>query len=358
MSRARQLLILAAAAVTLAAYGAAPTNPAGSPMPPAPVLPPVMPRISAAPGSGTNPMVPSALAPRSSAKGGASTEPSPLPDLDSEIPFTATPGSDTAALPAAVIAKATARLRELVARQDALLADAGKKGADMDNIRQKIQTLIYDYDDYLRTYTTFAPGYVAYGVLLRKVGMRRTAVAMMMKANQLDPDLPIVKNQIGNYLAEEGRPVEAANYFLAAIRLDPKEPLYHYELGKLLSDTRDVLLKSGEWTPDQIDHAMQEAFKRASDLAPGNFVLAWRYAVSFYDVADPDWNEALKVWGHLEMQVSPGLEKDSVRVQAANILIKQKKFDYARLLLDTVTVPQLKEQKQKLLDELPATAAK
>ncbi len=361
MPPARHLLSLAAALVATVAYAtepAAPKEAAGSAAAPAPAAAPVVPKLPPVTGPGPNPVIPSALAPLPSEPGGAPSKSSPLPDVDSVIPYAPTAGSDTAALPADVIAKATARLRELVARQDGLLADAGKKGADMDNIRQKIQSLMYDYDDYLRTYSTFAPGYVAYGILLRKVGMRRTAVAMMMKANQLDPDLPLVKNQIGNYLAEEDRPVDAANYFLAAIRLDPKQPLYHYELGKLLSDARDGLIKSGEWTPDQIDHAMQEAFKRASELAPGNFILAWRYAESFYDVANPDWNEALKVWGNLETQVSPGLEKDTVRLQAANILIKQKRFGYARFLLNSVTAPQLKEQKQKLLDELPGAKPK
>ena len=68
-----------------------------------------------------------------------------------------------------------------------------------------------------------------------------------MRANQLDSDLPLVKNQLGNYLAEEGRPLEAINYYLAATRLEPKEPLYHFQIGTLLSAARDDFLKSGEW---------------------------------------------------------------------------------------------------------------
>ena len=271
-------------------------------------------------------------------------------------PPPAPPATDAAQ--AAVIAKATARLKELVARQDALLAALGKENADEDNIKRDIQTLIFDYDDFLRMHPTFAPGYVTYGLLLGKVGMRREASVILLKANQLEPDIPIVKNQLGNYLAEEGEPVEAANYFIAAIRLAPDEPLYHYQLGTLLAEARDDFLKSAQWNRAQLDRTMQQAFRRAAELAPKNFAFAYRYAMSFYDLAEPKWDEALKVWGALEDQASPGLEKETLRLHTANILIKQKQFDHARLLLASVTAGPLNAQKQKLLDQLPANPEK
>jgi tetratricopeptide (TPR) repeat protein len=259
---------------------------------------------------------------------------------------------------AAIAARATPRLKELVSRQDALLAALGKEGADQDGVKRDIQNLIFEYDAFLRTHPTFAPGYVTYGLLLGKVGMRRESAAILLKANQLDPDIPIVKNQLGNYLAEEGEPIEAAGYFVAAVRLAPEEPLYHYQLGTVLTEARDDFLKSGQWSRPQLDRTMQESFKRAAELAPNNFAFAYRYAQSFYDLAEPNWDEALKVWGALEDQASPGLEKDTIRLHAAHILITQKKFDHARLLLAMVTAEQLKEQKQKLVDQLPADAGK
>jgi tetratricopeptide (TPR) repeat protein len=257
-----------------------------------------------------------------------------------------------------VTAKAAARLKELVARQNALLAALGKGDTDQDNIKRDIQTLVFDYDTFLRVYPAFAPGYVTYGLLLGKVGMRRESAAILLKANQLDSEIPIVKNQLGNYLAEEGEPLEAVNYFLAAIQLAPDEPLYHYQLATLLTEARDDFLKSGQWTRAQLDHAMHEAFKRAADLAPANFAFAYRYAESFYDVAEPDWDEALRAWSALEDRAAPGLEKETIRLHAANILIKQQKFDHARLLLATVTAEPLQGQKQKLLDQLAANPEK
>jgi tetratricopeptide (TPR) repeat protein len=298
----------------------------------------------------------------------AAPPPSAAPSVPAEpgkpaIPPAAAPSppsdsSDTAPLPAAVIEKATARLKELVARQDTLLAALGKENADQDNLKRAIQSLIFDYDHFLQVYPNFAPGYVPYGLLLGKVGMRRESSVMLFKANQLDPNIPVVKNQLGNYLAEEGEPVEAANYFIAAIRLAPNEPLYHYQLGTLLTEAGDDFLKSGQWTRGQLDQSMQDAFKRAAELAPDSFAYAYRYAESFYDLAEPNWDEALKVWGALEDRAAPGIEKDIIRLHAANILIKQQRFDHARLLLCTVTAEPLKGQKQKLLDQLAANPEK
>jgi tetratricopeptide (TPR) repeat protein len=296
--------------------------------------------------------------------------PSLAPAAPAAPPIAATPtipaaGSDLPPKPAEddavraeIAARATPKLKELVARQDTLLAELGKDDVDQDNVKRDIQNLIFDYDSFLRAFPRFAPGYVPYGLLLGTVGMRRESAAILLKANQIDQEIPIVKNQLGNYLAEEGEPIEAANYFISATRLAPDEPLYHYQLGKLLTDARDDFLKSGQWTRAQIDRTMQEAFRRAAELAPKNIAFAYRYAQSFYDLAEPNWDEALKVWGALEDQCGPGLEKETIRLQAANILIKQKKFDHARLLLVMITTESLSTQKQKLLDQLPANAEK
>jgi tetratricopeptide (TPR) repeat protein len=172
---------------------------------------------------------------------------------------------------------------------------------------------------------------------------------MLLKSNQLDPNIPLVKNQIGNLLAEDGRPLDAFPYFMAAIKLSPKEPLYHYQVGTLLHDAQDDFLKSGEWTRAALDHATHGAFKTAADLAPDRFEFGYRYAESFYDLAEPQWDEALKVWAALEEKADSPIERQTLRLHAANILLKQGHADRAQLLLGTVTEPELQGQKQKLI---------
>jgi tetratricopeptide (TPR) repeat protein len=251
-------------------------------------------------------------------------------------------------------------VRQLVERQKDLLAEAAKGSGHFDqgNFQLQLQQVSQDYELLLRDNPDYAPGYAAYGYLLGKVGMRKQSIAMLLKANQLDPDQPLVKNQIGNFLAEEGKPLEAVMYFLAAIKLAPKEPLYHYQLGTLLHEARDDFIKSGEWTADALEHSEHEAFRQAAELAPGRIEFTYRYAESFYDLTIPDWDGALKAWGALEEKAPTDVERQTMRLHAANILIKQGKPDHARVLLGTVTEPSLLAQKQKLVAQLTVKAEK
>lgn len=251
-------------------------------------------------------------------------------------------------------------LRRLVERQKELFADAEKQGDRLDesSFRNQMESLARDYEIYLRDNPRSAEGHAAYGYLLSKTDMRQEAAAMLLKANQLDPNIPLVKNQLGNYLAEEGKPLQAAPYFLAAIKLAPDEPLYHYQLGTLLAEARDDFLKSGEWTRAAIDEAMHAGFKRAAELAPERFEFAYRYAESFYDLEKPDWNAALKVWGELEEKAGTPIERQMLRLHAANVCLKMGKREHARALLNTVDEANLQAQKEKLVAQLEETAKK
>lgn len=251
-------------------------------------------------------------------------------------------------------------LRRIVEKQKSIFADATKQGGKLDesSFRQQVQELTHDYELLLRNNPSFAAGYAAYGYLLGKVEMRKEATAMLLKANQLDPDLALVKNQLGNLLAEEGKPVQAAPYFLAAIKLEPKEPLYHYQLGTVLAEARDEFIKTGEWTRATLDAAMQHAFQQAAELAPDRFEFAYRHAESFYDLEKPDWDAALKAWSALEEKAATAIERQTMRLHAANICIKLGKLEHARALLETVDDPKLQGQKERLLPQLAAAGKK
>jgi tetratricopeptide (TPR) repeat protein len=253
-------------------------------------------------------------------------------------------------------------LKDLVVRQQALFADAeknqGSPDFDQENFKSQLQQLADDYGVLLRDHPKFTEAHVDYGQMLWKIDMRKEAVVQLLQANDLDKDIPVVKNLLGNYLAEEGRPIEALPYFMAAIQLAPREPLYHYNLGLLLYSARDDFLKDDHWTRAALDHSMLEAFRRAAELAPERIEYTYRYAYAFYDLENPDWESALKAWRALELQAKPGLELQFLQLQEATVLLRQKKPDATRALLDAITEPKLAEQKQKLVAQLPPKPAK
>jgi len=264
------------------------------------------------------------------------------------------------ACPAGADTLAEKNLREIVVRQKQVFARAEAEKDHLDEawLRGELQSVISSYDILIQKNPDFAAGFAAYGLLLAQVGMNREAAAMLMKANQLDGEIALVKNEIARLLAEDGKVPEALPWLTAAVDLEPKEPLYHYHLGKLLVEGRDDLLATGQFTRAVLDKTMLEAFQRAATLAPDNFGYAYRAAEAYYDLAEPKWDEALAAWSALEARAKPGIEQQTIRLHAANVLIKQGKADHAKVLIASVTEPALQKQKQTLLDELARPAAK
>ena len=268
--------------------------------------------------------------------------------------------ADTAPPQAAPETMAERRRKEIAEHQKVMFSDAVAQGSELEEaeFKNQVEQITREYESLLRDNPDFAAGYASYGYMLWKAGMRKPAVALLLKANQMDPDIPLVKNELGNYLAEDGKPLEALNYFLAAIKLEPKEPLYHYQLGTLLYEARDDFLKSGEWTRASIEHSMQEAFRTASELAPDRIEFSYRYAESFYDMQEPDWALALRTWQGLEGRAQSEVERQTMRLHETNVLLNMGKAADARKVLDTVTDPAMADQRRKLLDRIDAPAGK
>jgi tetratricopeptide (TPR) repeat protein len=264
------------------------------------------------------------------------------------------------AVPAPAETLSERTLKEIVARQKAIFARVAAEQDHLDEawLRGELQSVINSYDVLIQKSPDFAAAYAAYGQLLGQVGMNREATGMLLKANQLDGEIPLVKNEIARLLAEDGKPAEALPWLTAAIKLAPEEPLYHYHLGKLLTEARDDLVATGQFTREKLDASMLEAFGRAAELAPREMAYAYRAAEAYYDLATPRWEEALRAWGALEERAQPGVEQQTIRLHAANVLLKLGRTDHARALLVTVTEPALQKQRQTLLDELAGKGEK
>jgi tetratricopeptide (TPR) repeat protein len=269
----------------------------------------------------------------------------PLVRLPAAEPAAAEPHSET-------LAEQT--LREIAARQRELFAKAEKEGEQFDEalFHGEAQSIASSYDILIQKNPTFVTAYAAYGVFLGKVGMTRQAVAMLLKANQLDPNIATVKNQMAKHLAEDGKPLEALPWLMSAIDLEPKEALYHYNLGQLLLTNRENFVASGEFTPAGIDKSMLDAFQRAADLSPTDVSLAYSRAKAYYAVDPPRWEEALEAWKQLEERPVTTTMRQLVRLQKANVLLKLGRRDDARTALDGITDPKLAEEKKTLLDQL------
>jgi tetratricopeptide (TPR) repeat protein len=243
-------------------------------------------------------------------------------------------------------------LRTMVELQRALLARAvaADSTAALDDVRPRLQYLVFRYEEFVRKHPREVAGYVSYAMLLGSevLGERRRAAALLLKANEIDGDQPLIKNQLGNYLAEDGKPQEALNYYLAAVRLAPEEALYHYQTGLLLTLAEEEFVASGEWTRETVTKTAREALGRAQELAPDSFEYGYRHAQSFYTAEPKDWEGALTAWRNLEARAGTALGRQTARLHQANVLLETGDRTAARILLDGVNLPELREQRAEL----------
>jgi tetratricopeptide (TPR) repeat protein len=245
-------------------------------------------------------------------------------------------------------------LKQLVFQEKAIWASIQEatNQADIETAKPKFQEILIGYDGLIRDNPDYVPAFVAYGLLLGRIDERKASRAIFMRANQLDPNIAVVKNQLGNFLVEDARYKEALPYYLTAIELEPNEPLYHYQLGTLLTEFMEYFVKDRLFTRDTIEEQMQEAFLQASKLDPDNWAFSYRYAESFYDLEDPDWEKAMIEWARLEQVARNGIERQTVQLHQANIMIKQGRFLAARDILEEVSEPVLESNRRALEAEL------
>jgi tetratricopeptide (TPR) repeat protein len=251
-------------------------------------------------------------------------------------------------------------LKGIVARQKILLAEAASMTdkSDEDSLKVQLTQLTHEYQLLLQTSPDFAEAYASYGYMLGKLGQNSEAMKQLLKADHLNPNLAIVKNQLGNELAENGKPLEALNYYQAAEELEPQEALYHYQMGLLLFEARDEFVSKGGLTLDQLETQSHDEFGRAATLAPDEFAYAYRYAESFADLVHPDWEDALHAWAAVEAKAGSAIEKQTVQLQEANVRLKAGQPEAARALMAGVTEPKLAKLKEKLIAQLDQSARK
>ena len=255
---------------------------------------------------------------------------------------------------------AQSRLSTIVAKERTLfLAANNKRAMNEKELTRKIQDLVADFESYLADNPKDLTALILYGKFLRRVDQPGPATGVFLKADKLDPDIAVIKQQIANYLTEEGRVAEALPYLLRAVELSPEKASYHNQLGSFLFLFREELIRLGITTQSTNDRNMMIAFREAAKLESDNFDYRVRYAQSFFDVSNPDWEEALKVWNALSSEGNRSIEKaEYLLLCQARILVKLGRLKEAKVLIDRVRSPVMGATKRRLLDLLASPPEK
>jgi len=245
-------------------------------------------------------------------------------------------------------------LTHILALQDRLFT----KGSDWneEQLTLEAQKVLGRYEVFLVTNPTHLFGHILLAKFLQQVGQKKEAIAFYLKADALNPNIAVVKQQIGNFLAEQGKPREAFPFFLLTTRLSPEEPAYHFELGNFIFIFHDKLSMVDHDENLQLDQLMHESFREATRLEPTNFNYALRFAQSYFDLHEMNPSDALGAWTRLSENFKNRsiLEKDYFRLCQARLLIELERFGDANKLIHSVHSSSLEQDKHTLLKKASA----
>lgn len=221
-----------------------------------------------------------------------------------------------------------------------------------DDLERHVTDLIAAYSAYLIDHPKDVNALILYGKLLRRVQKFNEAFNSFLKADEIDPNIAVVKQQIGTHLAEAGKGKAALPFYLRAVELEPETAMYHFALGQLLHEFRESFIEDGIFTRDALEREMLKAFKLAASLEADAFDLQMRLGEAYYDLSSPDWKSALLHWNNLRKETENELQGEILDLHRARVMAKLGRTKQAIELAQQVETPSLQKSKQQVLDEI------
>ena len=137
----------------------------------------------------------------------------------------------------------------------------------------------------------------AWGESASRRGRITEALQAFRRAEILDPGDADTASLLGAADLQMGHTREASAQLQQAVRLAPNDPHTHFALANVLYLFRHDLI-APPLLPDEkavLAQALGE-FRRTTELAPRDLAYAQAYAETFYNVPQPDWEQARTAW--------------------------------------------------------------
>lgn len=239
------------------------------------------------------------------------------------------------------------RLAQIVERQQVFYEKVAE-GVSEETLLLKAQNIADLYQGYVNDHPDDVEALILFGKFLNELGRPDAALTVLTRADHLDPEIAVVKQQIAAAFLSEGLFREALPMLLEASSLEPEEPLYYYQIGQYLYVFREELVEDGFLSHREIDRQMLSAFREASETAPDERDYLIRYAEAYNSLRYPRWEDALEIWEKLEASAVSQRELEAIALHQARILIRMGDFDQAKEKLSTVKNPALFHTRDQL----------
>ncbi len=235
------------------------------------------------------------------------------------------------------------RLLKLVQESEDLARDVAAKKVSQLEARMRLNELEAVWTEFANEHPDNLDAQLLYGKFLRSARFDEAAYKVFLRLEKKHQDVAVIKQQLSTFETEQRDFIKAYQHIKEAIALAPSTTIYQGQLGELLYKGGAELVKAGEISKDQRDVEMLGALKTASEYHK-NLEFLIRYAQAFYDVDNPDLEEALLVWKKVESLAPLGFEKDEPRIHIANILIELNRLDEAEQVLQKITSQNFSKQ--------------
>ncbi len=250
-----------------------------------------------------------------------------------------------------VVTEADRRLAAIV-EAEGVLMDSYRRGELSEaSLLARAQGIADRYESFLRDNPEHLYGWILAGKFLRTIGADQRAYEAFRRANDLDPEVAVVQQQLADILVGEGRHEPALGLFLRAVQLAPEEPVYQEDLGTFLLRFGPELEADGAVEAGRAPILASRAFRRAYELDPDNFDRAYRWAQSLEERTDPDWPAIAAAWEGLIPLPETRAGREAVRLQVARAWLRAGETGRAREWLAPVRTEPLRATWEGLREE-------
>lgn len=206
---------------------------------------------------------------------------------------------------------------------DRMYMHAGSTAVSQYNMDRKINRLCQSFEAFLIHYPNHDQAMNVYGNFLDEVGKGDMALHWWERAVEFSRQNPQLLNNLANYYGHNGRAEEAIKLYEEAIKLDPNESIYHFNLGNMYYLFRKETHSIHNWDLQKtFEHSLLH-FRMARDLDPKNDEYAISYAETYYGVKflskGFEWRDAEDAWKYCLTMNSKPEYQDSVKVHLVRV---------------------------------------
>lgn len=230
---------------------------------------------------------------------------------------------------------------------------AGIPDAELNHrIRARLDIPRREYEDFIQKHPDHARARIAYASLLEDLGDEAGEMQQLLKASEIDPTIPSVWNNLGNYYGENGPITNAFICYEKAIRLNPTEAVYYHNFGDTVFLYRKDVKEYYHINEQQVFDKALGLYSNAMKFDPTNFYLASDIAETYYGIRPLRTNEAFLAWTNALNLAHDEIEREGIYVHLARLKIQTGKFPQAHQLLDAVTNSMYNALKNRLVRNL------